>query len=120
MDKMQALHSFWSGFGLTAYDATSVPDNAQMPYITYEALSDDFGNATTQTASLWYHSTSWTGVTAKEQQIAGTLKNGGKMVSFTDGAIWIQKGTPWAQRLSDPSDRDVRRVVLNVVIEFLD
>lgn len=120
MNKTQALHSFWSGFGLTAYDATSVPDDAQMPYITYEALVDDFGNVTYQTASLWYHSTSWSSITEKEQQIAGALKHGGKMVPFLDGSMWIQKGTPWAQRLSDPNDRDVRRIVLNVVVEFLD
>ena len=42
MDKAQALHSFWSGFGLTAYDENTVPDGAQLPYITYEVEGDPY------------------------------------------------------------------------------
>ena len=40
MDKSQAVHDFWSSFGLTAYDENAVPDNAQMPYITYSVVTD--------------------------------------------------------------------------------
>ena len=79
MNKMQALQSFWSSFGLKAYDETSVPDNAQLPYITYEVSSNDFGNTLAQTASLWYRSSSWSEITAKEQEIANFITRGGRM-----------------------------------------
>jgi len=119
MNKMQTLHAFWSSFGLKAYDETSVPDNAQLPYITYEASSDEFGNKIAQTASLWYRSSSWADITEKEEQIAEFIGRGGVMVAYEGGSMWIQKAVPWAQRMDDPSDEMIRRIVLNVTIEFL-
>lgn len=42
MTKAAALHSFFSGFGLTAYEENSVPDDAVFPYITYSLTTDSF------------------------------------------------------------------------------
>ena len=42
MTAEQTLHSFWSSFGLTAYDENSVPDDAVLPYITYSVSYDSF------------------------------------------------------------------------------
>lgn len=120
MNKIQALHSFWSGFGIKAYDENSVPDNVAFPYITYEVSNDEFGNAIAQTASLWYRSSSWSEITLKEMQISDFISRGGRMVTFDDGAFWICKASPWSQRMADPSDEMIRRIVLNVQIEFLD
>lgn len=127
MDKLQALHSFWSDFGLKAYDENSVPDEAlkdlkndSIPYLTYEATNDDFGNPIAQTINLWYRSSSWTNITAKEQEISSFITRGGRMIAYDDGAMWIQKGAPWAQRLSDTSDDMIRRIALNVTVEFMD
>lgn len=119
MNKLQTLHTFWSGFGLKAYDENSVPDQEPYPYLTYEASVDDFGNMLAQTANLWYRSSSWIGVTEKEQEISDFIGRGGRMIAYDDGAMWIQKGTPWAQRLSD-SDETIRRIALNITIEFMD
>lgn len=120
MNKMQTLHAFWSGFGLKAYDETSVPDEAVLPYITYEVSNDDFGNSRLQSASLWYRSSSWAEITAKEQEIADFITRGGRMLAYEGGAMWIQRASPWAQRMSEPSDDTIRRIVLSILIEFLD
>lgn len=120
MDKIQTLHNFWSGFDLPAYDETDVPDDAVMPYITYSVSSDDFGNPRIENASLWYHSNSWEEITKKEQEIAEFITRGGRMLAFDGGALWLQKGHPWAQRLSSPNDDTVRLIVLTIIIEFLD
>lgn len=120
MDKMQTLHAFWSGFTLKAYDENSVPENASLPYITYDASSDDFGNTLMQSASLWYRSPSWSEITAKEQEISDFIGRGGRMVAYDGGAMWITKASPWAQRMAEPSDDMIRRIVLQVYIEFLD
>lgn len=130
MNKMQTLHSFWSGFGLKAYDENSVPEYVEddqgntvklvPPYITYEASSDDFGNTLLRTASLWYRSSSWAEITAKEQEIAEYITRGGRMLAYDGGAIWLQRSTPWAQRMNDPSDEMIKRIVLTVQMEFLD
>lgn len=120
MDKLQALHAFWSGFGLKAYDENTVPDDAQLPYITYEAASDSFGDPVAQTANLWYRSSGWGEITEKEQEISDFITRGGRMIAYDDGAIWLQKLSPWAQRMEEPSDSTIRRLVLSVSIEYLD
>ena len=120
MNKVQTLHSFWSGFGLPAYDENSVPDSAKLPYITYEVSTDEFGYTLAQTASLWYRDSSWAGITEKEQEISDFITRGGRTIAYDDGAMWIQKANPWSQRLEEPSDDMVRRIILNITVEFLD
>lgn len=117
MDKEQALHSFWSGF-IKSYDESSVPENAVMPYMTYEVITDSFGNEVAVTNSLWYNSTSWAGVTQKAQEIANALGLGGVLRQYNDGAMWIKRGTPFAQRMPDENDT-VKRIVLNFNIEYI-
>lgn len=51
MTAEQVVHSFWSSFGLTAYDENSVPDNAQLPYITYNLSYDAFENEVAMSGS---------------------------------------------------------------------
>ena len=119
MTPMQSLHAFWSGFGLVAYDENSVPDKTAFPYITYEAREDFFNNTVALSASLWYRSSSWTAITEKEEQIADFIGRGGRTVAFDGGAFWIKRGQPWAQRMSDQSDEMIRRIVLNIEIEFI-
>ena len=120
MNKMQTLHSFWSSFGLKAYDETSVPDDAKLPYITYEVSSDNFGNVLYQNASLWYRSTSWAEITKKEQEIAEFITRGGRMLAYDNGAMWIRMATPWAQRMGEEADDMIRRIVLSLIVEFLE
>lgn len=119
MNVIQSLHNFWSSFGLVAYDEQTVPDNAQLPYITYEASKDFFGSTIAQSASIWYHSPSWVDITAKEAEIADYIGRGGRMIACDEGAFWIKRGEPWAQRMTDPSDDMIRRIVLNLEVDFL-
>lgn len=120
MNKMQTLQAFWSGFGLKAYDENSVPDNAVLPYITYEAATDSFDHQLALSASLWYRGSSWSDITGKEQEISDFITRGGRTIAYDDGAMWIQRANPWAQRMSEPDDETIRRIVLNVSVEFLD
>lgn len=120
MDKLQTLNSFWSGFELKAYDETSVPDSAVLPYITYEVAEDDFDHPIAVTASVWYRTTAWTEPIAKVKEIEQAIGRGGKMLSYDGGAFWIKKATPWAQHLRDPDDDSVRRIILNLEIEYID
>lgn len=119
MTALQALHNFWSGFGLMAYDENTVPDDAALPYITYEASKDFFAPAIAQSVSIWYRSPSWVEITNKEQEIADYIGRGGRMVACDGGGMWIKRGQPWAQRLPDSQDSMIRRITLNIEIEFL-
>lgn len=118
MDKGQAIQSFWSGFGLTAYDENTVPDDATMPYITYSSSTDSLDNPVTMYGSLWYRSSSWAEISQKKDQISEYISSM-QPIRIDGGYVWIMKGTPFAQRMSDPSDDLIRRMYININAEFL-
>lgn len=119
MNKEQAIHSFWSGFGLEAYDENQVPADAMMPYITYSVSTSSLDSPVQLHGSLWYHSTSWRDISLKSQEIAAAIGYGHKIIKLDDGYLYITKGTPFAQRMSDPADANIRRIYINLTVEFL-
>lgn len=118
MTAVQALNAFYSRFW-TAYEETSVPKNAELPYITYQVAVGDFPDTVVLTASLWYRSTSWKAITEKEEEISDYIGTGGVILPTDDGAIWITKGTPFAQFTDDDSDSNVKRIILNLTANYL-
>lgn len=120
MDKSQALHAFWSSFGLKAYDENSVPDNAVMPYITYQTATDSVGNKLLLNASIWDISTSWAWISQKADQIAEYIgKYGHLSVKIDTGYMYISKASPFAQRMSDESNKNIKRIIIQIQAEFL-
>ena len=122
MDREQAIHAFWSSFGLKAYDENTVPDNALEAndghYLTYVVINTGFNRPVMASASLWYKDTSWAAISAKAQQIGNFLGEGGTLVPYQDGALWIKKGSPFAQRMGDDDDT-IRRIYINVEFDYL-
>lgn len=118
MDKVQAITSFWSSFGINAYDENTVPEDASFPRITYNVAVGGFNESESLTASLWYKGTSWANITSKINEIESVLNKGGKMVTFEGGAVWIRPGSPFYNRMPDP-DSDIRRIVVNIEVEFI-
>ena len=119
MTSAEVLFDFWSSFDLPAYDETSVPAKTPLPYITYETADDAFGNEVALSASLWYRDTSWETITLKANEIKEAIGRGGRMLLTDSGAVWLKRGTPFAQRMSD-SDDSVRRIVINYTVEFIE
>lgn len=117
IDKEKALHQFWSSFGVTAYDENTVPENAMLPRITYNVVTDHIGNTVAMTASIWDRSTVWNGVTEISHRIAHKLMRGGYTRGYADGIVWIKPGTPFMQRMSDPDD-SIRRILVNIEVEY--
>lgn len=119
MDKAQAIHSFWSSFGLNAYDQYYIPDEAKMPYITYSVSTDSIGTPVLLTGDIWYYSESWETITKKAQAIADFIGYGYHIIKLDRGYLYITKGTPFAQRMSDEASEMVRRIHINLMCEFL-
>lgn len=122
MDKWQALQSFWSDYGIPAYDENSVfsgEKSPNMPYITYEAATGSIDSDVLLSASLWYKSTSWAQISQKADEIAADIGMGGKIVPYDGGAMWIKRGQPFSQRMAESGDDTVRRMYLNISVEFL-
>ena len=122
MTKAAAIQGFWESFGLAAFEENAVPtgyDAPGFPYITYELVTDDLGNTTVMTASLWYRGTSWVPANAKTDEIGARLGYAGVRLACDGGCIWLRRGTPFAQSMGDPDDNMIRRKVLSVDAMYL-
>lgn len=127
MDKAQALHLFWSSFGIPAIDENSAYDTKVLqqlgigyPRITYEVGEGNLGEPQMLTASLWYREPSWAAAEAKAQQIADRLGWGGKTVKVDGGylRLMLPRDTIIFRRMAD-EDSDLRRIVFNLAVDFL-
>ena len=119
MTKAAAIQGFWSSFGLAAFEENAVPtgdDAPEFPYITYESVTDDYGNDTAASVSLWYRGSSWLPVNAKTDEIGARIGYGGVRIPCDGGCIWLRRGTPFAQSMGDPDDNTIRRKVLSVYV----
>ena len=127
MDKFAALKSYWSSFGLPAFEESTVPDMIsdgkggmtplQMPYITYEVAIGSLGGVIPLTASLWYRGNSWSPVMTKATQMEALID---RQVKIDGGYLKIRRNeNNFAQPMSDPNDEQIRRILLNVEAEFL-
>mgnify|MGYP006873224071 CR=1 FL=1 len=73
----QALYGFWSSFGLPAYTTGTVPDEAEVPYITYSLTETEPLEPLTHYAQVWYRTTSNTELLNKVDQILAAFTGKG-------------------------------------------
>lgn len=120
MTKAAALHQFFSGFGVPAYAASSVPDDAVLPYLTYELVTNAWdGGEVGLTVNLWFHTESEAIPNAKAQELSEAIGLGGKILPCDGGYIWLKRGSPWCQSLSDETSPTIKRRYINVTAEYL-
>jgi len=121
MNVFEALDQFWNIFQWPAYDENTVPpppNTPALPYITYGAAYANFDEPCALHIDLWDKGSSWTNVTRKMTEINRTIGAGGKMLRYDGGHIWIKRGIPFAQRMSDPNP-EIRRIYINIEAEFI-
>lgn len=120
--KAATIYEFWNSFEMPAYEENSVPtgeDAPKFPYITYQLVTDSLGNEVVMSASIWYRGTSWLEANAKTDEISRAIGIGGKVLDCDGGKVWLKRGTPFAQNMSDESDNLIKRKYLNITAEYL-
>lgn len=115
--KEAALYSFWNSFDLPAYEENTVPDEAALPYITYQVVTDGRFQEVPLSVSVWYRSDSWVDINAKTREISEEIQSG-VQIPCQSGHIWIKKGSPFAQNMGDSSDDKIKRKLINIVAEY--
>lgn len=131
MNKQQAYNSFWKSFGVLAFEENSIPDDSVLnaliasgaakskyPYIAYEVITDDLGNAVYPSASIYDKSSSWERSDTLANTISNRIKNMGT-IELDDGRMFITKGSPFSQHMGEEEDLTIKRIVLNLAVEFL-
>ena len=121
-NRAAAFHAFWNSFTIPAYEESTVPNynggTAALPYITYNAVDGDIDHPMQLTASIWYRDASWEAIENKAAEIREAIGYGGKVVPCLGGAMWIKRGDPFGQRMAEPSDAGIRRIVLTVEVDY--
>ena len=121
MDKYQAVQQFWASFGIPAFDENTVPsgdDRPAYPYITYDVSVGSLGDFVAMSGSIWDYGTSWSSITTKLSEIEASIGLGGCLIPVDGGAVWIKRGSPFAQRVSDENDM-IRRIFMNIEAEYI-
>ena len=114
-----AIYQFLSGFGIPAYASSSVPAQAEFPYLTYDLVTGvwDEGEVN-MTVNVWYRGESEAAPNAKVHEIGQAIGHGGVQLPCYGGTLWVKKGSPWAQSLAIEGEDDmVKRRLLNMSIE---
>ena len=123
MTKAGALYQFFSSFGIEAYEETLVPSGDEapkFPYLTYQLVTDSFDTEVQIPVSLFYYSAaSLLAPNAKAEEISQRIGRGGVFLDCEGGKIWLKRGTPFAQTMSDDADKTIKRKYINITAEFL-
>ena len=116
-----AVYTFLSSFGIPAYAASSVPDQATFPYLTYDLVLGEWGQPeVNMPVNVWYRTDSEALPNAKVREISQAIGMGGVLLHCDGGVLWVKKGSPWAQAVTvEGEDEKVKRRYVNINIEFL-
>ena len=116
--KAAAIHAWINSFGVPAYPASAVPDDAEMPYLTYTPVDGAWDDPEQpMQVDLWYRGESEAAPNAKADEISRSIGLGGTMIGSEAGAVWVRRGSPFCQSVPD-EDRTVKRRMINLTIEF--
>ena len=119
MTKGAALQSFFDGI-MTSYAASAVPDDATLPYLTYELITSAWdGGEVGLTVNMWFRTTSEKEPNSAVDKLSKAIGLGGVQLPCDDGVIWLKRGSPWAQSLTDETDKTIKRRYINVTAEYL-
>ena len=119
MTKGAALQSFFNSI-MPSYASSSVPDNATLPYLTYELITSAWnGGEVGLTVNMWFRTTSEKEPNAAVDKLSNAIGLGGVQLPCDDGVIWLKRGSPWAQSLTDETDKTIKRRYINVTAEYL-
>ena len=106
------LKTFFSGFGLPAYQVGSVPDDVELPYISYSISSPEWNQKTTAYVQVWDRTTSNTQIIRVADQITAAIGEGIRL-PFDGGYLVIWPETPLIQI---QVDGDFRYAYINLSI----
>ena len=106
IDTARALYLFWHSFGIPAYTTMTVPDDAELPYITYSLVETEPTENASHYAQVFYRATDNVGLMEKVDAIKEAIGTG-KLLRTDSGYVMIRPSTPYVQLMTDqdPANR---------------
>ena len=110
----QALYSFFSGFGIPAYTEDTVPDDAELPYLTYPLIEPEWRQKHSFYVQVYYrHQTSNLDSLRKADEIVEAIGDCAKL-KCNGGYVVLRPENPLIQE--KPPDNDIRAAYINLSI----
>lgn len=112
-----ALLSFWNSFTwndqpVPAFPAGRVPDDQSYPYITYDTMLGSFGSVGNPVTYVWCKIPMDNRYNAQTQRaqimdaVAEAIPEGGKLLSFAGGAVWLKRNDANFMSYYDPKEEE--------------
>ena len=100
--------------------ASSVPDDVEFPYGTYEYVESAFdGGENGMTVNLWFETEKEAEPDTKAQELSERIGYGGTIIPCDGGYIWLKRGSPFCQSVVDTTNINIKRRYINVTAEYL-
>ena len=109
------LNTFWNSFGIPAYVEEHIPDEADVPYITYTQSIPDWNATSSMQARVWYKGNSFTALNAKVEEISNAIGHGYSMHDDRNLVV-IHKDDNFYNIQPFPEDSKIRVAYLNMTI----
>lgn len=117
MDKWQAIDAYWNGFGLPAYNELTVPEDAPDRYITYQSAIGSLDGPMQLSGNIYARGNSWTWIMQKATEMQAGMN---RQIKVEGGYVKFRVPQGYsAQPQTEANDKQVRRVILQVEVEFL-
>ena len=118
-DVLRGLYDFWNGFAIKAYPEFNVPDDAKLPYITYELKQPNWRGEAPYFVRVWYEDTSYLSISQKVKQIADAIGEG-KRIAVMGGSIYLFKDDMFLQwQPVEDDEENLKIAYLSMIIHVI-
>jgi hypothetical protein len=117
-DLVRLYYSFWSCLGLPAYVEYSVPDAAELPYLTYTLGEGAFSVETRAQVRKFMRDSSFAEIAAYADSLENLVPEAGITLFLPDkgGAVYLYRGDPFIQH--QPADEtNLKILYCNIIIK---
>lgn len=116
-----ALYSFFSGFDIEAFPENVVPDDVELPYITYEASTPPVWATVSMRAHVYFRSSAYWSVLGIVDRIYDAIGPGGIVLPFDGGALWLYRddNVKFMQLQSPPGDPYLKDAYLTMLMQIV-
>lgn len=88
-------------------------------YGTYTRIDGNFDSGPVfPTLNLWAYTTQEKPLNDMAAALSKAIGYGGTTILCDEGLIWIRRGSPWCQSLTDDADDHIKRRYINLTIEY--
>ena len=111
-DTAKAVYGFFSGFGIPAYAQDAVPDDAELPYITYYLQEPEWSRQASGYAQVWYPSRNRAKLNELTDMIVREIGSEGTLLGCDNGGyVMIRPETPLVSPAASGEDKTIGNLV---------